>query len=114
MTPPRSRKDARAYQLAESGIAIGMHPLVTRRDPVLSQVIAPGERVDVHLRSEGGRLNINALVQNKNWAVLQNLFVQWGLQETDVVNLINSFQDWTMPKSLNGPEHEPGPAGSSR
>ena len=96
-------KDSRAYQLAQSGVSIGLHPLVSRRDPVLRQVIAPGEEVDVHLRSEGGRMNINTIIQNKNWVVLQNLFMQWGLHEADIVELLNSFEDWSYPKMVAVP-----------
>jgi type II secretory pathway component PulK len=103
-------KDARAFQLAQSGIAIGMHPLVSRRDPVLRQVIAPGEEVQVHLRSEGGRLNINTIVQNQNWTVLQSLFTQWGMKEDDVLKVLNSFQEWAKPMSATGQAMAPGQA----
>ena len=91
-------KDSRAYQLALSGIALGLHPLVLRGDPVLKQVIAPGEVVEAHLRSEGGRLNINTVLLNKNWSVLENLFLTWGLHEGDVANVVNSFQAWSSPR----------------
>ena len=92
------KKDSRARQLAESGIAVGLHPLATRADPVLNQVISPDEKFEVRLRSEGGRLNINTVLRNKEWDVLQNLFTEWGLDEADIGNLITALQAWSYPK----------------
>lgn len=93
-------KDFRARQLAESGIAIGLHPIVRRGDSVLMQTIAPGESFEVHLRSEGSRLNINSILQTQQWQVLHDLFVVWGLAEFDAGKAAQSFKEWaTSPLS---------------
>lgn len=84
--------DSRARQLAESGVALATHPGVTRDDPVLRQTLGPGEGFEVRMRSEGGRLNINAIIQKQHWVALQNLFVEWGMQATDIANLIHELK----------------------
>jgi hypothetical protein len=50
-------KDFRVLQLAESGIALGSHPKVTKRESLLQQDFGGGESIDVKLTSEGARLN---------------------------------------------------------
>ncbi len=87
------KKESRTRQLAESGLAVALNPMVTRIDPLLRQTIAPGESFDVRLRSEGGRLNINTVIQNGRWITLQNLFEEWGMEATDIANLMVGFRN---------------------
>jgi general secretion pathway protein K len=91
------KKDSRAHQLAESGIAIALNPSVDRGDPVLKQTVAPGEAFEVNLHSEGGRLNINTVLQNREWAVLESLFTQWGVRETEAESLLDAFRHKAYP-----------------
>jgi len=88
-------KNSRTRQLAEAGVAIGMHPLMKKGEGLLNQVFAPGESFEVHLRSEGGRLNINMIVQKAQWQILHNLFVIWGLTESDAAKVTEAFKTWT-------------------
>jgi len=91
-------KASRARQLAGAGVAIGLHPLVNRGDPLLNQTLrAPDEKFEVHLHSEGGRLNINTIVQSQKWQVLHDLCSVWGMQETDTAKVVSDFQTWTKP-----------------
>lgn len=88
-------KNLRARQLAEAGIAVGLHPAVTRGDPVLTQILGTDEQFSVHLGSEGGRLNINTVVQNRQWPVLGSLCRIWGLTESETVSVSDDFKNWT-------------------
>ena len=47
------KRDLRALQLANSGVAVALNPQVKRGDAILSQRMGPGESFVVHLRSEG-------------------------------------------------------------
>lgn len=100
--------DSRARQLAESGVAVALNPGVAREDPVLKETLAPGEGFEVALRSEGGRLNINTIIQKKDWVALQNLFEEWGMQAADIANLIHEFQGGD-GLDLLGPNVVPAP-----
>ena len=88
-------KEFRVRQLAEAGVAIGLHPMEKRGDSLLFQTLAPGERFEVYIRSEGGRVNINTIVQTGQWKILHDLCVVWGIRETDAVNVANDFEKWT-------------------
>lgn len=91
------KKQARAGQLAQSGVAMAMDPLVEKRDSVLKQSFSDGGKFTVHLESEGGRLNINAIAQSGRWTVLQNLFLEWGMHAADVVTVVKSIEKWAHP-----------------
>ena len=86
------KKDSRARQLAESGVAMGMHPQVARDDPLLHHAVAPGEGFDVTVRSEGSRININYVIQRRQWIVLQRLLADWNVEATDIANVTSALQ----------------------
>lgn len=87
-------KMTRARQLAESGLAVVMHPLVERGDPVLRQQVSSVESFQVTMQSESARINLNSELADESSQVLQDLFVAWGmtLQEAQVV--VDSLRDW--------------------
>jgi len=89
------KKEFRVRQLAESGVAIGLHPLEKRGDSLLVHTFGPGESFEVYLRSEGGRININTIVQSGQWKTLHDLCTVWGIRETDAVNIVKDFETWT-------------------
>lgn len=101
-------KDFRARQLAESGLAIGLHPRVRPGDPVLRQEISPLEGIDVRLRPEDGRLPINTILSSGRPRLLLDLFEQWGLEPEDAAILVDSLVDWV---DSNG---RPRPYGAER
>jgi general secretion pathway protein K len=88
------QKDFRARQLAESGLAIGLHPQVKPGDPVLRQEFEHGERIEVVIRPEDGRLPINIILTMGYADVLRELFEQWGLEPDHAVILADSLVDW--------------------
>ena len=87
-------KDFRARQLADSGLAIGLHPLVKPGDPVLRQELPSGEKITVRIRPEDGRLPINVILSLGYSDVLRELFEQWGLEPEDALILEDSLVDW--------------------
>lgn len=99
---------AKARQFAEMGIALGSHPMVDRSDPLLRQS-KEGEGFEVRILSEGGRFNINGILQQKDVDLLQTIFSQWGLDLSESEALTDALIDWVDAddeSSLNGAEVE--------
>ncbi len=98
------RQAFRAVQLAEAGVAYAANPAVKEFDPILHQAfdVGKGEGFDVRRRSEGGWLNINRLVMaggdNK---LLEDLFVNWGMEKEDAVLVIRALMDWVDADEVN-------------
>ena len=97
-----------ARQIALSGIALGLHPQVTREDKeLLNREVRPGETMRVRIRGEGARFNINQLLAQQDRMVLKNLFVLWGLDPDAADILIDRLTDWVdddIGRQLNGAE----------
>ncbi len=103
------KQSFRAGQLAEMGLAIGMNPTVKEYDPLLIQELSADEAFEVHLVSEGGRLNINSILQGGDRLLLEDLFQYWGLELADIDAIIDALTDWVDPddlEGLNGAEFE--------
>lgn len=102
-------KDFQARQLAESGLVIGLHPLVQPGDPVLQQEFPNGDRISVSITPEDGRLPINAMLAREQTDALKELFIRWGMGEEDAAILTDSLADWVdsnhTPR-LNGAEND--------
>lgn len=97
-----------ARQLALSGVALGVHPQVTREDvELLNREVRPGETMRVRIRGEGARFNINQLLASQDRMVLKNLFTLWGLGSDESDILIDRLTDWVdndIGRELNGAE----------
>ena len=97
-----------ARQIALSGVALGLHPQVTREDiALLNREVRPGEMMRVRIRGEGARFNINQLLAQQDRMVLKNLFVLWGLESDAADILIDRLTDWVdddIGRQLNGAE----------
>lgn len=97
-----------AREIALSGVAIGLHPQVTREDnDLLDREVRPGELMRVRIRGEGARFNINQLLAQQDRMVLKNLFVLWGLDGDAADILIDRLTDWVdddIGRQLNGAE----------
>ena len=97
-----------ARQIALSGVALGLHPQVTREDiALLNREVRPGETMRVRIRGEGARFNINQLLAQQDRMVLKNLFVLWGLDSDAADILIDRLTDWVdddIGRQLNGAE----------
>lgn len=84
----------RARQLAESGLAVALHPLVERGDPLLQQSFGPVESFSVTMTSEGARINLNAELKDESSRVLNDLFNSWGLTIEEAEMVVDSLRDW--------------------
>lgn len=85
----------RARQIAVSGVALGLHPEVKREDTeVLNRDFGSGERMEVRIRGEGARFNINRLVKQQDRVTMLNLFTLWGLDDNTANALIDKLADW--------------------
>jgi general secretion pathway protein K len=101
-------KGLRARLIALSGVALGLHPSVTREDTeLLNRDVGPGERMNVRIRGEGARLNINALLAQQDRATMQSLFMLWGLDNQQADSLIDRLIDYVdddIGRQMNGAE----------
>jgi type II secretory pathway component PulK len=104
----------RARQIAVSGVALGLHPQVEREDTgLLNQDFGEGERMEVRIRGEGARFNINQLLKEQDRITMVNLFTLWGLNADEANALIDKLTDWideddfrTGFNGAEGPEYE--------
>jgi len=98
----------RARQIAVSGVAIGLHPQVKPEDTeLLNRDFGGGEKMQVRIRGEGGRLNINKLLEQRDRNTLKNLFALWGMDPDEADRLIDKLIDWVdddAGRGLNGAE----------
>lgn len=98
----------RARQIAVSGIALGLHPQTDPEDEgLLNRDFGNGELLRVRIRGEGARLNINRLLEQQDRITLKNLFMMWGLEDTEADGLIDKMIDWIDEddfRLLNGAE----------
>jgi general secretion pathway protein K len=97
----------RARLLAESGLAVALSPQVKGGDPILQKKISAEQRYEVTIRSEGERLNLNALLERKQESVLQRLWIQWGMELEEAQALNDALLDWIDVdelRRLNGAE----------
>jgi general secretion pathway protein K len=77
-------KEFRARQLAESGLAFGIHPQVQNEDrSLLEQQTPDGGRFEVKISSESTKLNVNFILQTGRDDLLENLFARWGVAPKD-------------------------------
>ncbi len=86
----------RARQLTEIGLNIAMNPAVKKFDrALLNQTMPDGDSFHAQIKGEGGRFNINSLLQKKDNDFLSRLFVMWGLSNDDAKILVDRMIDWT-------------------
>jgi general secretion pathway protein K len=96
-----NKKGFRCRCLAESGINMAMNPVVKRTDTaLLNQSFGEDgyESFSVKLRGEGGRLNINSLLNatDPDKELLKRLFEAWGVtDEAQRDLLVDHLIDWT-------------------
>ncbi|MBC8127275.1 MAG: general secretion pathway protein GspK [Gloeobacteraceae cyanobacterium ES-bin-144] len=99
---------SRARQVAEMGIAVGCNPVVKRSDPILKRMDSDtGEGFEVRVISEGGRFNINGILQQEDKALLRAIFADWGLTVDEAQDVADALGDWVDADddtALNGAE----------
>lgn len=98
-----------AKLLAESGVALAMHPQVKRGDPVLKQEFPDGRKIEVRIGSEGGRILVTLLEETLFNETARELFIIWGLDATEASITADSLADWIDRNGearTNGAENE--------
>lgn len=101
-----------ARAMAYSGVALGMHPLVTRLTPLPEETVTPGQSYRVRLVSEGAKLNLNWLISGedpKKLTLLRRWLEARGLnfQQREVfVDCLLDYVDGDDVHRLNGREAE--------
>jgi type II secretory pathway component PulK len=94
------RKAFRGRCLAEMGIAVAMNPVTKKTDAaLLNRFLSEDgyESFKAEIRGEGGKLNINALLNpaNPQKDLLKHLFEHWGMVDEDErVMLVDTLIDW--------------------
>lgn len=84
----------RALHLAESGLAVGMHPSTRRGDIVLKQKIGPDSGFDVVINYEGARIPINYATDERLREAIYNLLIYWQLNADQAGIAADSLADW--------------------
>lgn len=97
----------RARQLAESGIAVAVHPLIKAGDPLLQGKLSEIEMFEAQLTTEERRLNLNALLTEERLPLLERIFQSWGLSMADAQDIAASLMDW---KDADDLKRRPGSA----
>lgn len=80
--------------LAESGIAVALHPDIERGDRALRHQFDPGRSYEVRISSEGARIPVNGLVDEVWREVTVELFVSWGIDTAAASEAVDSLADW--------------------
>lgn len=84
----------RALHLAESGLAVGLHPSTRRGDIVMKQKVGPDSGFDVVMNYEGARIPINYVTDERLREAIYNLFIYWQLNAEDAGIAADSLADW--------------------
>lgn len=99
----------KALHLAESGLAVGLHPNTRRGDLVLKQKVGPDSGFDVVINYEGARIPINYATDERLREAIYNLFIYWQLNAEEAGIAADSLADWidsdNKPRA-NGAERE--------
>jgi hypothetical protein len=80
--------------LAESGLAVGLHPEARRGDKVLKQKIGTDSGFDVVINYEGARIPINLVTDERLMGAVVQLFERWGLNSDEATIAGESLADW--------------------
>lgn len=101
-----------ARSMANSGIAIALHPLISLKTPIPDIEVLPGMHYRVRILSEGGKLNVNWLLRGedpKKLAILKLWLSQKGLDLHQQEVFMDCLLDWVDAdnvKRLNGAEDD--------
>ncbi len=99
-----------AKALAHSGLAVALHPSVSRKTPLLTASITPDCGYEVTITGEAGKLNINSLLNGEEPAkldLLRRYLANRGIAYAESARLIDSMLDWIDTDNthhLNGAE----------
>ena len=103
-----------AEAMACSGAEVALHPAVKPGLPVLKGSFAPNQSYEARMTGEGGRLNLNRLLQGENPVnieVLRRYLEVKGVDLNERDHMIDCLLDWMDPDNLvrvNGAEDDTG------
>ena len=107
-----ANRDLEARAMAHSGLALALHPLVSKLTPGLEEDFDGGLGYTVKIISEGGKLNIRWLIQDEDQRKL-GILKKWletrGLDYNQREIFVDCLLDWVDPDNahrLNGVEDE--------
>ncbi len=83
-----------ALHLAESGLAVGLHPEARRGDKVLKQKVGSDSGFDVVINYEGARIPINYVTDDRLREAVYQLLIRWGLNSDEAGVASESLADW--------------------
>ncbi len=89
-----SRARYQAGLLAESGLTIALHPDSEPGDVALKQSFGTERSFEVLMTSEGGRLPVNELTEERLRETATELFILWGLDAAAASHAADSIADW--------------------
>lgn len=100
-----------AEAMASSGADIALNPTIKPDSRNLHMKFAGGERFDVQMTGECGRLNLNFLMQGEDptkLAILRQYLSLKGIELNDLDLMMDALLDWVSPNKglhhLNAPE----------
>ena len=106
----QENREIEARAMAHSGLAIALHPLVSKKTPLLEEELGEGMGYRVTMVSEGGKLNINWLITGEEPRKLE-IFKQWlatmdlDFKDREIfVDCLLDYVDGDNDKRLNGVE----------
>lgn len=101
-----------AKALAHSGVAIALHPQITRVTPVLEASLAPDRSYHATIEGEGGKLNLSYLIYGEDpvrLSILKNYLALRGLDTRQQERFVDCLLDWVSPgnvRHLNGAKED--------
>jgi general secretion pathway protein K len=108
-----ANRSVEARAMAYSGLALGLHPLVSERTPGLEENLDEHSGFRVRITGEGGRLNINWLLDGEDprrLSILKLWLEKHGLdfqQRERLLDCLLDFVDGDDLKRINGAEAGP-------
>lgn len=91
------QNDTDARAMAHSGVALALHPLVTKQTPVLQDWSNKDPGFRVQMISEGGKLNVNTLLSGEEPRRLE-IFKRWleyrGIDFNERERIVECMLDW--------------------
>jgi general secretion pathway protein K len=103
-----------AEAMACSGAEVALHPFVKPGSTALHASFPPNQSFEARITGEGGRLNLNKLLEGENPArieLLRKYLEVKGVDLNERDRMIDCLLDWVDPDNLvrlNGAEDEPG------
>jgi hypothetical protein len=83
-----------ARQMALSGIALGLNPVLKPGDPLLRSGSPDGEGYEVRIGNEAAKINPNFWIQQGNRPMFLRLFEGWGVEIVAAEAAIDGLIDW--------------------